>query len=397
MFAIIAIMQNDQKPDDSLSSDKNKQQNLGSLAVKDAPDEKPKSKPKGIKQFFSKLTKKQKIITSIVVLVLLVGGTASALLLKQDTPPPPPPPAKVEAPPKTTEASRLTGIEYPLDQKVNQRTVTGIMIENSPDARPQSGLKDAGVVYEAVIEAGITRFLALFQDIAPTYVGPVRSVRPPYLDFLGPYDAGIAHVGGSGQALNEIKAEGLKDLDQFANPAPYWRERTRYAPHNMYTDVTKLKTVETEKGWVPSQYPALLRGAESKPASPVAAGTVNIKMSSALYNVSYTYDGATNTYKRSEGNRPHVDAKSNTQLAPAVVILPIIPRSIVGGYSVYPVNSSGKVYVFQNGAVTEGTWSKTSRKEQFVFTDAAGQPLKLIAGQTWITIAEAAGNVSYTP
>lgn len=356
-----------------------------------------KSRKHDIKAWFNQLSKKQKIGLGILLtlIIAIIGFGVWYFLLKPAPPAPEPQPAVVEAPPATTEASRLTGIEYPLEKKINERTVTGIMIENSPDARPQSGLRDAGVVYEAVAEGGITRFLALFQDTEPTYVGPVRSVRPYYLDFLGPYDASIAHVGGSGEALAQIKSQKIKDLDQFSNPGPFWRERTRYAPHNMYTNVKELKKLEKAKGWKASAYASLERGAESKPAATPTASTINVELSRLLYNVSYKYDKKSNTYLRSLANRPHVDAKSNKQLAPAVVIVPIIPRSQNGIYSVYAVNGKGKVLVFQNGTVTEGTWTKKNRKSQFQLKTKDGEMLKLAPGQTWFTIAASAGSVSY--
>lgn len=397
-FDIIADMQNENNQNNNPFSNHNNQQKFDSISVKKPPEENKKLPKKGIKNFFKNLSKKQKIFAGVIVILLIGGSVAGVMALSKDPPPPPPVTQKKEtAPPKTTEASRLTGIEYPLDQKVNERTVTGVMIENSPDARPQSGLTDAGVVYEAVAEGGITRFLALFQDIIPNYVGPVRSVRPYYLDFLGPYDAGIAHVGGSGQALNEIRTQGIKDLDQFHNTAPYWRENSRYAPHNMYTDINKLKIIEVQKGWKPSAYQSLLRGAKSGPEQNQNAKNINIRMSSPLYAVTFNYDATTNSYKRSVGSRPHVDAKSGKQISPTVVVVPIIPRSQNGIYSVYPVNSSGKVLVFQNGTVIEGTWSKASRKDQFILKDTSGQPLKLVAGQTWFTIASSASDVNYTP
>src|SRR3954469_13189590 len=92
-------------------------------------------------------------------------------------------------------AAPLTGLL--IDPTLAKRPVTAIMIENSLDARPQSGLQDAGVVFEAIAEAGIKRFLELFQDTRPGYIGPVRSLRPYYIDFGWPYQAAIAHVGGS--------------------------------------------------------------------------------------------------------------------------------------------------------------------------------------------------------
>jgi hypothetical protein len=357
--------------------------------------------PKNSKKKFSfkDLTKKQKIILVVSLIVtLLVGGfSVWYFFLKQD--PPAPAPTAItqtpEDPPKTTEPSKLTGLE--VKPEINDRTVTGIMIENSPDARPQAGLRDAGVVYEAIAEGGITRFLALFQDEVPEYVGPVRSVRPYYLDFLVPYDAGVAHVGGSGKALGQIKSQGIKDLDQFSNSGAFWRESKRYAPHNMYTNVKKLKTIEKQKGWKASDYQSLERGEESQPVAKITAKDISVKISSTNYNVKYEYDKKTNTYLRFVGNRPHKDDKSNKQLAPSVVIVPIIKRSQDGIYSVYQVNGEGKVYVFQNGTVTIGKWKKKNRKDQFKFVNENGKTLKLAPGQTWFTITAMSSNVSYTP
>ncbi len=393
-------MQNDIKPREERPSIKSPTatENLNTQsAPTNQPDTKPTPNAKG-KRFRLKLTRKQQLIAVIVAILLVIAGITTAIILNQRETAPKEIKTAVEPPPeppKTTEPSHLTGLEVPFD--VNKRTVTGIMIENSPEARPQSGLREAGVVYEAVAEGGITRFLALFQDNLPEYVGPVRSVRPYYLDFLGPYNAAIAHVGGSGQALNEIRAEGIRDLDQFANSSAYWRESSRYAPHNMYTNVVKLKELESQKGWAASEYQSLERGETDKPAATPTASVVNVRMSRALYNVSFEYDAANNLYKRNLAGQPHVDAKSGAQITPKVIIVPVIPRSQNGIYSVYAVNGSGKVYVFQNGTVTEGTWEKAGRSGQFRFKTADGQTLKLIPGQTWFTVAAAATDVTVTP
>ncbi len=384
--------------------DKNIDMEKNYMAVKEPPAQKADtfttpdktSKPdKPSRKRRLNLTKKQKIIIGVVV-GILVAAIAVWFFVFRSTPKAVETQAVVvEETPAAPILSNLTGLEVTAD--VNERTVTGIMIENSPDARPQSGLRDAGIVYEAVAEGGITRFLTVFQDTQPEYIGPVRSVRPYYLDFLGPYGAAIAHVGGSGEALAQIKAQDIRDLDQFTNSSAYWRESTRYAPHNVYTNMLKLKDLEKQKGWQPVPYEGFVRGASSEPAATPTAATVNIKMSSTLYNVVFTYDSVTNTYKRAEGGRPHVDAKTNEQLSPKIVVVPIIPRTQNGIYSVYAVNGSGKVLVFQNGTVTEGTWQKSDRKSQFKFTGSDGQPLKLAAGQTWVTMAATGADVTYTP
>src|SRR5581483_7848643 len=144
--------------------------------------------------------------------------------------------AKPKAP--TTVASPLTGVQ--VAPALAARPVTGIMIENSDFARPQSGLQDAGVVYEAIAEAGITRFLALYQDSSPQYIGPVRSLRPYYIDFAAPFQASIVHVGGSPDALSEVKSGGFRNLDEFYNGDYFTRISARDAPHNVYTSFAEL-------------------------------------------------------------------------------------------------------------------------------------------------------------
>ncbi len=354
--------------------------------------------------FFKKpnLSKKQTIIASIVG-VLLIGGGASAFVMTRKKPAPPPKPApivqKVVEPPKpTTEASRLTGVQVPIGTS-NLLPVTGVMIENSPDARPQSGLSQAGVVFEAIAEGGITRFLTLWQDNHPDYIGPVRSVRLYYLQWLQGFDAPIAHVGGAPEALSYIKSAGLKDLDQFYNSGPYHRVNTRYAPHNMYADVNKLIDLEKTKGWTSSNFTGFVRKAKEAPIAVPTAKSIEMAISGPLYNVHYDYDVTTNSYLRTEGGKPHIDEATGKQLSPKVAIAIVVPYSIQsdGIHSEYKVIGSGKAYIFQDGGVTEGIWEKTDVNSQLRFGDANGAPLAINAGQTWITAVGAAGNVSYKP
>lgn len=299
--------------------------------------------------------------------------------------------AKPEPPKPTTEASNLTGVQVPIG--TNQTPVTGIMIENSPDARPQSGLNAAGVVFEAIAEGGITRFLTLFQESQPDYVGPVRSVRPYYIRWARGFDAAIAHVGGSAEALQMIRSPGYKDLDQFFNTAPYWRIPQRYAPHNMYTSVPKLLELEKSKGFTSSNFTGFPRKAE-KPAATPTAKSIDFTISSPLYYAHYDYDATSNSYKRSEGGKPHIDEKSGAQLNPKVVIAIVLQQGIDadGIHTTYNAFGNGKAYIFQDGTVTEGTWSKENEGSQIRFGDANGSPIALNAGQTWIT---AVGNPSY--
>lgn len=296
----------------------------------------------------------------------------------------------------TTVPSNLSGL--PVEPAVNNTPITGVMIENSTDARPQSGLAQASVVFEAIAEGGITRFLALYQDTAPTNVGPIRSVRPYYEQWALGFNAAIAHVGGSPEALANIKAWGVRDLDQFYNSKYYHRVTTRVAPHNVYTGVPTLLELQNAKGFAVTPFTGFARKTAAPLKTP-SVNTINLTLSGPVYNVSYAYDATTNSYKRSEGGAPHNDAESGAQLSPKVVIAMVMPYSIAsdGKHSVYGVIGSGPVYIFQDGGVTTGTWTKASNNEQLSFTDASGAPIKINPGQTWLTAVAKTSNVAYTP
>lgn len=307
--------------------------------------------------------------------------------------------------PPTTVASPLTGVQ--VDPALAARPVTGIMIENSDDARPQSGLQDAGVVYEAIAEAGITRFLALFQEGQPQYIGPVRSLRPYYIDFAAPFQASIVHVGGSPDALAEVTSGGFRNLDQFYNGAYFTRIGSRYAPHNVYTSFAKLDALNQAKGYTKSEFRGWDRKADKKLATPTAK-TIHLAISSPDFYADYTYEAASNSYLRSEGGDPHIELvnagdKTGPQLHPKVVIALVMGLSngaldASGAYySNYIDYGSGQMYVFQDGGVTTGTWSKSGTNDQPHFAEDNGTPIKLDAGQTWLTLVGDPSKVTYSP
>lgn len=343
----------------------------------------------------SHLSKKKQIALA-VALVLIIGGIIGFFVynvLFAQTPTTYVAPAVEKVEPPKTVPSRLTGIE--IEPTLNERAVTGVMIENSPDARPQSGLNQAGVVYEAVAEAGITRFLALYQEAQPERIGPVRSARPYYLDWALSFDAAYAHVGGSPNALQQIKRLKVKDLDQFYNSQYYRRIPERYAPHNVYTSMKDLDAAKKARGFTKSEFRSFERKKEKKSAQPTAT-KVNIAISSALYNVEYRYDAKTNAYQRLMGGTPHKDEKSGKTITPKVVIALVMKKSFEadGYHTVYNTTGSGEMFVFQDGTKVKGKWSRKERNEQIKFTDAEGKPIKLNPGQTWITLVDRAGAVT---
>ena len=342
---------------------------------------------------------KKEWIGSLIIIVFC--GSLTAFILSRAEPTPVSHATKIVkkkvAPKPTTIASNLTGLQ--VDPTINAKPVTGVMIENSLDARPQSGLSDAGVVFEAIAEGGITRFLALFQDTAPADVGPIRSARPYYVQWAMGFDAGYAHVGGSPEALASIKSWGARDLDQFANGGSYHRIASRAAPHNVYTGIDTLNQLETSKGYTTSTYTGIIRKKVATPSKTPTAKSIDMSISGPLYNSHYDYNAATNSYNRSEGGAPHLDANGSKQISPTVVVAMVVPYGLEsdGYHSSYQSIGSGQVFVFQDGNVTMGAWSKVDNKTQLTFTDAAGKPLGLDPGQTWITAISAATKVTYSP
>ncbi|GAC1498374.1 MAG: DUF3048 domain-containing protein [Candidatus Saccharimonadales bacterium] len=292
--------------------------------------------------------------------------------------------------------SSLSGL--PVDPSINAKPVTAVMIENSLDARPQSGLSQASVVFEAIAEGGITRFLTLFQDTSPDNIGPIRSARPYYVQWALGFDAAYAHVGGSPEALSDIKNWGVKDLDQFANSGSYHRVSSRAAPHNVYTAVATLNQLEASKGYNTSTFSGFTRKLAA-PSSAPTAKMIDFAISSPLYNVHYDYVAATNSYNRSEGGAAHTDANGSTQISPKVVVGLVMPYGLEADdhHSQYGTIGSGPAYIFQDGLVTVGQWAKTSEKSQFTFTDSAGQPLGLNPGQTWLTALASTTNIKSSP
>ncbi|HSX07180.1 MAG TPA: DUF3048 domain-containing protein [Candidatus Saccharimonadia bacterium] len=357
--------------------------------------------PKKYKKWLPHTGKQQIIFGAIALLIIVGAGTGWALTHHKHTTVATKPVTKKSSPkPKAPVIiySNLTGLPV-TDSSVNQRPVTAVMVENSLDARPQSGLSDAGVVFEAVAEGGVTRFMALYQDTAPTNVGPIRSARPYYVQWAMGFDAAYAHVGGSPDALSDITAWGVHDMNQFYNGAYYHRVSTRAAPHNVYTGIDTLQQLESKKGYT-STYTGFVRGKEAPVAAPTAT-SMDFRLSGVYYDPHYDYSAATNSYNRSEYNAPQTDANTGKQVSPKVIIAIVVPLargdldSSGAYYSNYNVIGSGTAYIFQNGTLTNGTWNKSANNTALTFTDASGQPVPLNPGQTWITAVSAANQVSY--
>lgn len=300
---------------------------------------------------------------------------------------------KVEPEAPKTVASPMTGLE--VSPEIAKKQVTAIMIENGVDARPQAGLLQADMVFEAVAEGGITRFVSLYQDSSPDHVGPIRSARPYYVEIAKTFDAAFVHAGGSDDGLAKINELDVKDMSAFEENGTYTRINYRAAPHNLYSSIEKLNARQTALGYTSSSYTPWKRKNDS--AQTPSMSTITFSVSSPLYNPSFTYDATTNSYLRSQNGEAHTDEKSGKQINPKVVLAIVTAKGQQGIYSTYRTTGSGEIRVFQDGIVSEGTWAKESSTAPFVFKDKNGLEFNFNKGQIWTTFLGSTGNITTAP
>lgn len=265
------------------------------------------------------------------------------------------------------------------------------VIENSPEARPQSGLTDADLVYETVAEGGITRFLAVFQSRNPKEIGPVRSARPYFNAIANTWGAAMLHSGGSKAALSELNAgvhKDLYDINEFYFGKYFSRDKIRQAPHNLYTTREKINQLLEDKDQTDWQ-PISMWQFETVPTDQLVPEitTLTIPFSSPLFEAKYEFDPTTNSYKRSINNQPHTDRNNDLQISPTNIIVLLTDISPTGDELLtmnIRLDGSGPCYLFTAGKFKECRWEYSNDKH--IYTDTDGNPLKLQPGQTWVEI-----------
>lgn len=399
-----------------------------------------------MKSFFENLTKAQKILVLVIMAVVLYTVSAgvsfsmfagkvsnsSKVATGDNTAMPGAGGIEEEDPslPKT-EVCPLNGNLHtkPAKEQWDKRRPLAVMIENHQEARPQSGLSSADVVYEAVAEGGITRFMGVFLcTFGEAQLGPVRSARTYFLDWASEYDPLYAHVGGANSpgpanALGQIIDYKIKDLNQFGIGYPtFWRDYQRLGhpvatEHTMYSTTKKLWEIGEKKGWgvadalgvrwdknfVPWTF--LKKDETVSAGSPTTKITTNFWESQNAYQVEWNYDQTCNCYKRKNGGEDHTDLNTKKQLAPTTVVVQFQKESRANdGYEgnahlLYankgPQAPSGRALVFMNGKVIKGTWNKANRLAREVFKDEAGKDISFLPGQIWIQTVPEGSSVTY--
>ncbi len=331
--------------------------------------------------------------------------------------------------PKTEECP-LNGEMLTKTQKAKweKRRPLGVMIENHQEARPQSGLSSADVVYEAVAEGGITRFLAIYYCKDAPYIGPIRSARIYFIKILegyGNYPL-YAHVGGANtpgpaDALGYIKTMDwhlYNDLNQFSVPFPYfWRDYERLpgrvTEHTVYSSTSKLwqfakdkrgltnideKGVSWDKNFISWKFKDDALPQERGGVEKIDFGFWTTFASQ--YSVVWSYAKGRNTYLRINGGQPHLDKNTGKQLETKNVVIIFAQESPAndgyeGGHLLYNLTGEGEALVFQDGKVLSALWRREDNKELIRFYDKSGKEIRMVRGQVFVEILPIGNKVIY--
>lgn len=315
-----------------------------------------------------------------------VPVTAEPLPGGGETPPP--------APAKAVYRAPLTGLETP--EPVTRQPVM-VMVNNHPAARPQSGLSQADLVYECLAEGEITRLVAIFQSRSfPDPIGPVRSIRPYFIELGKGFGALQVHAGGSPDGYAQLEREHIPELDEITNAGPsFWRESFRKAPHNLYTNLEKIGAGAERRGLQgkgPEKpvFSFANGGGEAVQASAQEAGPgrdAEITFLLSSYKVGYTYDEASRTYLRSINGNKHIDLNNNEQLAAANVVIMGTDHKVLDdeGRREVRLTGTGPALLLQGGKVRSIEW-KREREDEPVRYYEQGREAELRPGQTHIMI-----------
>ncbi|MEI6532539.1 MAG: DUF3048 domain-containing protein [Candidatus Roizmanbacteria bacterium] len=404
------------------------------------------------------MSKKITFIVAFVAFIVSAGGSfayfsskSSSLQFSKPTTEYQPPNGKSSTPEATdtepkTEECPLNGAMYSKKQqsKWAVRRPLVVMIENTKDARPQSGLTSTDVLYEAVAEGGISRFMSVFYCQDAPFVGPVRSARIYFIRMTQEYGEYplYAHVGaancnqetGSGcgngakaDALGELSKlgwAGYNNLNQFAVPFPvFYRDYSRLkkadgtdvdTEHTMYTSTQKLWTFAKDKRELTNldadgkQWDATFKKwkfqDDSASNTKGSVKKINYEFWKSLasdFNVQWDYDSSTNSYKRTTGGKAHLDKNTGKQLDTKNVILMMADESVAndnydaGQHLLYDIIGTGDAYIFQNGTAVKGSWSKKSPTDRTIYTDDKGKEVAMVRGRVYIAILPTENKITY--
>ncbi len=294
-------------------------------------------------------------------------------------------PTTTEAATTTTEPGPpvypLTGVEVS-DPFIAALPALVVKIDNAPAARPQSGMNEADIVFEEIVNDNLTRFAFVFQSQGAGLVGPIRSGRLQDIDLFGAFNRPLfAWSGGNRTVTDAVRASDLVDLGPSRAPA-YFRSSDRRVPHNLYSSTFALWEQAPEGSQPPPQQFRYRDAGEAVQGVP----SPGVALALDAVDVRWDWDPAAGLYLRTMEGRPHTDTLSGQVTTNNVLVLEM---EYVPGISDSPdaqTIGSGRAFVFTGGNVVEASWSRTDRLQPFALTALDGTPVELTPGRTFVEL-----------
>jgi len=341
------------------------------------------------------------LAATLVPLALLVAacGNHGTKAVEASEPVPTPSTALVTTtPPPPVGFFPLTGLPL-TDLAAAAHPTVAVKMDNSPQARPQTGINQADIVFEERVE-GITRYAVVFHSTAPETVGPVRSARSSDIDLIaGLAKPLLAWSGGNPTVTKQVQTAAnaglLVDASQGANPPEYWRDNARQAPHNLYTSVPQL-LAKFGGGSVTPPQAVLPYGVAGAALSPTAVDAPGVMVDFGNHvQAEYVWDAERKGWDRFQVDELHGVPDSatldsdGTQVSPTNVVVLSIPyvTSAADVRSPQAITvGSGDGYVLTQGKVVAIKWARAANTAPFTFTTPDGQPVTLTPGRTWVAL-----------
>ncbi len=270
-----------------------------------------------------------------------------------------------------------------VDEKTSKNIAVMAIIENSKDARPQSGLADADIVYETMAEGGIPRFIALFQKNTPAKIGPIRSARPYFINIAREYNLPFGHCGYSDEAKSMIEKNKLMSLNEFFLTGFYWRDKERKAPHNLYTSAKRLRDSIVSRGYeinadVKLKFNKNFWASDNHSSSK----SIDLKLNK-YYSTGYIYkDGK---YYKSMNGETSLNKEDNKPIAVSNIVIQATTIKLQADNQHLDIAlvGEGTGYVFSNGKYTKMKWSKKDISSPTILKDENGLDIPFSPGSTW--------------
>jgi len=264
-----------------------------------------------------------------------------------------------------------------------------VMIDNDPNARPQAGLAQAQLVYEAKAEGGITRFMAIFagSDDLPI-IGPIRSARPYYIDWARGFGALYVHVGGSPEALAILEKIDMFDINEFYQGKYFWRSDAKIAPHNVYGSQDNFQTYLKKLNATNRGYNAWLYKDEA-PENERGKKNITIDYSVNDFFVEWKYDQQSNNYIRYMAGQEHKDT-DGTQISAKNIVIMQVAAKVIDDKLRREMSDigEGKAWYCFDGYCAVGNWKKSDSDTREKIYNSSGEEVRFNAGTTWIQVVQ---------